>query len=462
MCGLRQENELVNLVTTCHHEDPMRQKSSFTTIVLLIAIFVSQDFGPLLSAQTTAPTAQQLDQLLAPVALYPDSLLAQITTASTNPQEILDVDNWLQQNATLTGTALTDAAQKQGFDPAFIALTSFPQVLTMMAQNIDDYAAIGQAFSADQGAVTASIQRLRAQAYAAGSLRTNSQQTVEVQQPSGQTIYVIQPANPQVVYVPVYNPTVVYVAPSTTTVVATSLISFGAGIAIGALLVSNQPWGWSGWGWGWSSHRVYYNRTVWVAWGNPYRPPTVWYRPRPVHYTSRPGYGGNWHYRPANYRPPYATTLPANRQPWGPNNRPGYNPPVANRPGGTRPPTQQPRPRPTQPIAKNGTSKPPATTLPSTKPATANKPNNSGANRPPATGTKQSVASQPTAQVKPTSTNRPQQPQTRPTSSNQAAGAPTGTQAKTAPASSSQSPKKPPQAKSAPKSQPKTQPQSRQ
>src|SRR5271169_1172164 len=136
------------------------RKTTFTAIVLVVAMVVSQDFGPLLSAQTTALTPQQLDQLLAPVALYPDSLLAQITTASTNPQEILDVDNWLQQNPGLTGTALTDAAEKQGFDPAFIALTSFPQVLGMMAQNIDDYTAIGQAFSADQGMVTASIQRL--------------------------------------------------------------------------------------------------------------------------------------------------------------------------------------------------------------------------------------------------------------------------------------------------------------
>ena len=244
----------------------MRRKPGFTAIVLLVALLVSQEFEPLLSAQTAIPTPQQLDQLLAPVALYPDSLLAQITTASTNPQEILDVDNWLQQNSGLTGAALTDAAEKQGFDPAFIALTTFPQVLDMMAQNVDDYAAIGQAFLADQALVTASIQRLRAQAYAAGTLQSNPQQQVEVQQTPSQTIYVIQPANPQVVYVPVYNPTVVYVRPTTSTVVVTSLITFGAGIAIGALLVGNQPWGWNGWGWGWGSHRCYYNHTVWVRW----------------------------------------------------------------------------------------------------------------------------------------------------------------------------------------------------
>jgi hypothetical protein len=192
-------------------EDLMRQKPCFTTIALLIALLLLQSLGPSLSAQTVPLTEQELDQLLAPIALYPDSLLSQITTASTNPQEILDVDNWLQHNQALRGTALTDAAQQQGFDPAFIALVNFPEALAVMAQHVDDYAAIGQAFSADQGAVTASIQRLRSQAYNSGALRSNAQQQVVVQQPAGQTIYVIQPANPQVVYVPQYDPTVVYV-----------------------------------------------------------------------------------------------------------------------------------------------------------------------------------------------------------------------------------------------------------
>ena len=379
----------------------MQQKPGVTAIVLLIVVVVSQEFGPLLSAQTTTPTAQQLDQLLAPVALYPDSLLAQITTASTNPQEILDVANWLEQNQGLQGTALTEAAGKQGFDPAFIALVNFPQVLEMMATHVDDYTAIGQAFSADQGAVTASIQRLRAQAYAAGTLRSNSQLNVEVQQPAGQTIYVIQPANPQVVYVPQYNPTVVYVKPSTSTIVATSLISFGLGIAIGALLVNNQPWGWGGWGWNWSSHRCYYNHMVWVRWGNPYRPPSIWYRPRPVPYSNRPGYGGNWHYRPPNYRPPYRAAPPGySRPPYGPSNKPGYRTP-ANRPSGGNRPVQPPKPgRPTHPIAK-----------PSEPPDAA---------RPHANGTNRPALPRPTAQPKPTPPSRPQQ-QPKSTSPNHSA-----------------------------------------
>src|ERR1700759_2530005 len=121
---------------------------------LLIGLMAFQAPSPSLWAQAVAPpTPEELDQLLAPVALYPDALLSQITTASTNPQEILDVHAWVKANPGLTGTALTDAAEKQGFDPAFIALVNFPSVVSMMADHIDDYAAIGQSFSADQDAV---------------------------------------------------------------------------------------------------------------------------------------------------------------------------------------------------------------------------------------------------------------------------------------------------------------------
>ena len=375
----------------------MRKKSCMPAIILIVlAIF--QGLGSLLSAQAPVPTPQELDQLLAPVALYPDSLLAQITTAATNPQEILDVDNWLQQNQGLTGSALTDAAEKQGFDPAFIALVNFPDVLGMMAENIDDYAAIGQAFSADQGAVSASIQRLRSQAYAAGSLHSNSNQRVEVQQSTGQTVYVIQPANPQVVYVPVYNPAVVYVRPATTVV----MVSYGPPIPIGVLLVS-RPWGWLGWGWNWGSRRCYYNHTVWVGWRNPYRPPTIWYRPRPVPYTGRPGYGGNWHYRPPNYRPPMPGRLPPHRPPWGPNNRPGYRPPT------TLPsrPTAHPV-RPAQPIAR---PIPPNGTKPIGKPPAQTRPTQPGPSRPPGNGQTKPTQPRPTPQPKPAQT-KPSQPGT--------------------------------------------------
>ena len=362
--------------------------------VLLIVLIVVGGFEPSLSAQDAALTPQELDQLLSPIALYPDSLLSQIVTASTNPQEILDVDNWLTQNPGLSGTALTDAAQQQGFDPPFIALVNFPQVLEMMAQHIDDYAAIGEAFSADQGSVTDYVQRLRAQAYAAGSLRSNAQQTVDVQQASGQTIYVIQPANPQVVFVPQYDPSLVYVRPSG--MVAAPLILFGAGIGIGVLLASDQPWGWGGWGWNWGSRRAYYNHVAWGGWARPYRPPRIWYRPRPIVWAHRPGFGGNWNYRPPNYRPPRPGNRPGySRPPYSLNNRPGYRPP-GNRPGSTQLGTS--RPSPPQPN-RPGTFRPSG---PGNRPS---QPPSSGTSRPsrPSQG-------RPTNPSRPTTPNRPASP----------------------------------------------------
>src|ERR1700727_2147631 len=115
----------------------MRHKPGLCAVVPLVILLLFQGLAPDLQEQLPPPpTPQQLDQLLAPVALYPDTILAQITTASTNPQEILDVDNWLATNKGLTGAALTDAAQQQGFDPAFIALVNFPSVIEMMAENV--------------------------------------------------------------------------------------------------------------------------------------------------------------------------------------------------------------------------------------------------------------------------------------------------------------------------------------
>ncbi len=290
-------------------------------------------------AQNTAlPTADELDQLLAPVALYPDALVAQICAASTDPQQILDANTWVKQNSGLSGQARTDAAQAQGFDPAFIALANFPQVLDMMAQNIDSYATIGRAFSANQATVMDAIQRLRQQAYAAGALESNQYQTVQVQDQGGVQAITVVPANPQVVYVPVYNPQVVYVAPSTSTVVMTSLVTFGAGIALGAWIANNSyPWGWGGWGWNWGGRTVIVHHNTWVV-HNYYRPPRPYYNYRPPHYGPpiyvRPP--NNWHDRPY-YRPPSGGRPPGGGAP--PIARPlpagpGGKPPGAGAPGG--------------------------------------------------------------------------------------------------------------------------------
>ena len=374
----------------------MQRKPSITAASILIGLLLFPSFAPALQARIAPPpppqtapppppTPQQLDQLLAPIALYPDSLLAQITTASTNPQEILDVDNWLAHNRNLTGTALTDAAQQQGFDPAFIALANFPTVVEMMAEHIDDYAAIGQAVTANQAEVAASIQRLRSQAHASGALRSTPQQQVQVQQESGQPIYAIQPANPQVVYVPQYDPTVVYVAPSPGAVVATSFLTFGVGIGIGALLVSNRPWGWGGWGWNWGGRSIYYNHGPWGGWHGGYRPPNYWYRPRPIVWGNRPGYGGNWGYRPRNYRPPRPIHPPGYTRPGGrpaysrpvspgnrPGNRPSTQPGNGNRPGPARPSRQPSRPGTPRPQSRPGGSQP--TPRPGSRPSPQQRP----------------------------------------------------------------------------------------
>jgi len=400
----------------------MRGKPLSILISLLILCVALQGAGPLLSAQAASPAPEELDQLLAPVALYPDALLSQITTASTNPQEILDVNAWLQANPGLTGTALTDAAEKQGFDPAFIALVNFPQVLDMMAQHIDDYAAVGQAFSADQGSVTASIQRLRAQAYDSGALRTTEQQKVEVQQSAGQTIYVIQPANPTVVYVPQYDPTIVYVRPAPGGVVATPVIGFYAGIGIGTLIVDNRPWGWGGWGWNWGARRAYYNHGYWSGWDNPYRPPHYSYHRRPVVWTNRPGYRGNWGYRPPHYRPP---SYPVPR-PRRPNNPPGR--PVPGKPAPpAKPGTPEKPSTPGKPVGPSPGHPTPG--RPSGRPGAPGTPRNPDQNQPkPGQGT---TPGQPTTpggnrptrpqppSVEPAKPAAPQQPGTNQPRSNQ-------------------------------------------
>jgi hypothetical protein len=377
----------------------MQGKPSWSAVLLLVVLVVFQGMAPDLQAQMPpAPTPQELDQLLAPIALYPDALLAQITTASTNPQEILDVDNWLAQNRNLSESQLTAAAQQQGFDPAFIALAGFPQVIEMMAENIDDYAAIGSAVLANQGEVSASIQRLRAQAYASGALRSGPQQVVNVQQEGGQPYYVIQPANPQVVYLPQYDPRVVYGGPG----IGVGLVTFGIAIGITALLVS-QPWGWGGWGWNWGGRRIYYNRSPWGGWGGGYRPPRPSYRPRPVVYRNRPGYGGNWGYRPPTYRPP----APINRPGTRPVKGPGTRPPANNRPPNNYRPPNGGRPS-IQPVRPGTPSnRPPA--RPTNQPAPQHRPPSTPQNRP-----AQNPQNRPAAPSRPAAApNRPA-PQNRP------------------------------------------------
>ncbi len=377
---------------------PLRRFSA-----IVFAIFVWVWLVPAVGAQQPpVPTGDQLDQLVAPIALYPDTLLAQICAASTDPQQILDADNWLKQNKSLQGQALINAAQAQKFDPAFVSLVSFPSVLDMMAAHIDDYAALGAAFRANQQTVMDSIQRLRQAAYSSGALDSNEYQKVSTQTQGNTQVIVVQPANPQVVYVPQYEPQQVYSqtqqapppvqasGPSTGDVVAASLLSFGLGIGIGALIANNnQPYGWGGWGWGWGGGGMYYHNSVFIV-NNRYVCPHPYYRPRPVPY-NRPIYARpptNWYSRPY-YRPP-----PAGYRPYGPNN-PAYR-------AGGRPPAPTPYRAPAgyrPPAPVYGANRPATGNVGATRPATGNV----GATRPAAPATRPA-----------TPATRPATPATRP------------------------------------------------
>lgn len=208
--------------------------------------------------QASAPKldAQQLDALTAPIAAYPDPLLAQLLMAATFPDDVVAAAAWSKAHPDLKGDDAVKAVASMPWDPSVQSLVAFPQALATMAQNPNWVEAIGQAFLAQSGDVMDSVQRLRQKAVAAGNLKTSPQQKVEVQQAT-QTI-VIQPADPQVVYVPAYNPTTFYGTwPSPTypptylppppgyavgTALATGL-AFGAGIAI-----TNSLWGGCDWG----------------------------------------------------------------------------------------------------------------------------------------------------------------------------------------------------------------------
>jgi hypothetical protein len=208
---------------------------------------------------------EQLDSLLAPIALYPDPLLSQILVASTYPLEIVQADRWLKQNPSLQGKALTEAAAKQSWDPSVQAMVLYADVLKRMDDNINWTTDLGNAFLAQQSDVMDAVQRLRQKAEQSGKLQTTPQQTVTTKTEDNTKYIVIQPASPQVIYVPQYNPVVVYgpppviypypaiiyPPPPTGAIVAASVISFGVGLAVGAWMGGWHGWGGYGWGCGW-------------------------------------------------------------------------------------------------------------------------------------------------------------------------------------------------------------------
>src|SRR5215467_12352989 len=253
---------------------------------LLIALFLMPAAAVAQTDQGAAPAPapfnnEQLEQVVAPIALYPDPLIAQILMASTYPLEVVQASRFASANPNLKGTQLDEELKKYTWDDSVKSLVAFPQVLTMMNEKLDWTQNLGDAFLASEKGVMDAIQRLRAKAHDAGNLKSTSEQIVTVEpappqqapipppQPSapGQPpptvqqlpapppqVITIQPANPQVVYVPTYNPTVVYGAwpyPAYPPyayyppgyVAGTALLSFGVGMAVGGALWGNCNWG---------------------------------------------------------------------------------------------------------------------------------------------------------------------------------------------------------------------------
>jgi len=265
------------------------------------------DVTPVTAAEVSKTwTPEALEELLAPVALYPDPVLSQLLIASTNPQEVLDAGNWLLQNESLKGKPLDDAAAKVGFTPPIRALVQFPETVDMMCMELGWTTEVGEAFVADQAGVLDAVQRLRVQAIDVGNLQSSPQMTVETEAQEGKDVVLIKPAQPEVVYVPQYDPVAAYApapaattaAPATTTtttveekghstgsLIATGVLAFGAGILVNELFDDDDDW---------DRHDYYYPNYGYG--GMPYYPP----------YPYRPVYGGgyypsNGYNRPPNY-----------------------------------------------------------------------------------------------------------------------------------------------------------------
>jgi hypothetical protein len=211
------------------------------------------------STQQEAATlpADQLDSLVAPIALYPDPLLAQVLAASTYPLELVQLQQWLEKNKTLKDKALADAVQKQPWDPSVQAMAALPDVVKRLVDDIQWTGELGNAFLAQQNDVMDAVQRMRAKAQEKGNLKSNEQMKVETRVVESKQVIVVEQSNPQVIYVPSYDPVVVYGAPAYPYppiyypppgyYAAGMAISFGIGLAMGA------AWG-GGWGYncGWN------------------------------------------------------------------------------------------------------------------------------------------------------------------------------------------------------------------
>jgi len=238
-----------------------RQRASWALAVLL-ALITALPPGAFSETPQPQPFKQEeLDQIVAPIALYPDTLIAQILMSSTYPLEVVQAERWQKKNKELKGDALKAALDKQPWDDSVKSLANFPDVLNMMSEKIDWTQKLGDAFLAQQKQVMDTVQSLRKKAEAEGNLKSSKEQTVT----NSEGAIIIEPADPQVIYVPVYNPTVVYgvwpypayppyyyYPPAYVYPPGGVFFAFSVGIAMGA------AWGhWGGGGCNWHGGNVY-------------------------------------------------------------------------------------------------------------------------------------------------------------------------------------------------------------
>jgi hypothetical protein len=222
-------------------------------------------------SQTPAPQGQsakippeQLDSLVAPIALFPDPLLAQTLAASTYPLELIQLQQWLGKNPGLKDKSLADAVEKQPWDPSIQAMAAFPDLVKRLGDDIQWTTDLGNAFLAQQSDLMDAVQRMRKKAQEGGKLKSSEQQTVETKVVENKSVVVIEQANPQVVYVPAYDPVTIWGAPyypyppiyypPAGYYAAGMAISFGVGVMMGAFWSG----GW-GWGCGWGSSNININ-----------------------------------------------------------------------------------------------------------------------------------------------------------------------------------------------------------
>jgi len=359
-----------------------------------------------------AATAQELQELVSPIALYPDVLVAQILAGSTYPTQVVEADRWLKQNPNLSSDQLAAQVNQQAWDPSIKSLTQFPSVLQTMNDSLAWTSSLGEAYYNQPADVMNAIQVLRKMAMDAGTLKSTDQQKIEVQpappaaqgsaQPSVQQTVIIQPAEPSTVYVPQYNPTSAYGAPvppppgyTGSDLLLTGVLSFGAGILLGSLINNgNNNWGCNWNGGGGHSSSVKYNNNVYVTNNNVYpgRPPA--YRPPNGGYPPNSGY-------PRPGYPPRPMPYPATKPPYhgGGYNRPNnggipatrpYNPATARpaNPNIARPNFAKGSALPNTPAGSNLANKDVGKNRPSqpSNPVAANRPGNPAVgNRPAAT-----------------------------------------------------------------------------